>query len=229
MVALATILLARRRHQARHRRRAREGASPTSSSTGRPSAGRERGRRRCRADAQEHEPDIVMVMLDGYPGDAAARLADGERQPVRPGRLPRRADLAGLQRPAQLALELPADADDPRVDPRHASPRRANRRLVDAGVEAAGGRGFRRVADAGEALDVLHRPRLRAGLGRRRLQPHRDPPRRSLDRERGAQRDRGAGPVGHGARSRDQRGCSGPALEPPPRAASSRRSPTRRD
>jgi hypothetical protein len=28
--------------------------------------------------------------------------------------------------------------------------------LVDAGVDAVGGRGFRRVADAGEALDVLH-------------------------------------------------------------------------
>ena len=107
------------------------------------------------ADAQEHEPDIVMIMLDGYPGDAAARLATESGSPYDPDAFPDALTSLGfnVQRNSHSNYLLTPMTLASVLDMRHLV---GEPGLVDAGVEAAGGRGFRRVADAGEALDVLH-------------------------------------------------------------------------
>ena len=107
------------------------------------------------ADAQEHEPDIVMIMLDGYPGDAAARLATENGSPYDPDAFPDALTSLGfnVQRNSHSNYLLTPMTLASVLDMRHLVEEPG---LIDAGIEAAGGRGFRRVADSGEALDVLH-------------------------------------------------------------------------
>jgi len=106
-------------------------------------------------DAQETGPDIVMIMLDGYPGDAAARLAAESGSPYDPDAFPDALTSLGfnVQRNSHSNYLLTPMTLASVLDMRHLVD---VPELVDAGRDAAGGRGFRRLADAGEAFDILH-------------------------------------------------------------------------
>ena len=156
-----------------------------------------------------------MIMLDGYPGDAAARLATESGSPYDPDAFPDALTSLGfnVQRNSHSNYLLTPMTLASVLDMRHLV---GEPGLVDAGVEAAGGRGFRRVADAGEALDVLHDRGYElvwvdGGFSRieiRRVDRWIENGRPARSRS-GVLSDTVLGP-------RDQRGCSGPALEPPP-------------
>jgi hypothetical protein len=99
-------------------------------------------------------PDIVVVMLDGFPGDAAARLADQSGSPYDPDAFPDALTSLGfhVQRNSHSNYLITPMTLASTLDMRH---------LLDipqltAGSETIGGRGFRRVADESRALDILH-------------------------------------------------------------------------
>src|SRR4029079_19703512 len=107
------------------------------------------------ADAQEQEPDIVMIMLDGYTGDAAARLAAENDSPYDPDAFPDALTSLGfnVQRNSHSNYLLTPMTLASLLDMRHLVD---VPELMNAGAESASGRGFRRLADTGRALDILH-------------------------------------------------------------------------
>jgi len=107
------------------------------------------------ADAAEDEPDIVMIMLDGYPGDAAARLAAESGSPYDPDEFPDALTSLGfnVQRNSHSNYLITPMTLASVFDMRHLVD---IPELMNAGDDAAGGRGFRRLADTGEAFDILH-------------------------------------------------------------------------
>jgi hypothetical protein len=105
--------------------------------------------------AADNDPDIVMIMLDGFPGDAAAKLATQSGSPYDPDAFPDALEGLGfhVQRNSHSNYLITPMTLASLLDMRH---------LVDipslrgGGGEVTGGRGFRRVADEGRALDILH-------------------------------------------------------------------------
>jgi hypothetical protein len=105
--------------------------------------------------ARGDAPDIVMIMLDGYPGDAAARLAAKAGSPYDPDLFPDALGRLGfhVQRNSHSNYLLTPMTLASVLDMRHLI---EVPDLMAAGGDAAGGRGFRRVADDGRAFDILH-------------------------------------------------------------------------
>ena len=108
------------------------------------------------AAAGAQPPDIVMVMLDGFHGDAAAKLAEKSGSPYDPDAFPHGLEDLGfhVQRNSHSNYLITPMTLASMLDMRH---------LVDipalsgaAGDGTIGGRGFRRVADEGRALQILH-------------------------------------------------------------------------
>jgi len=105
--------------------------------------------------ADDEDPDIVMIMLDGFPGDAAAKLATQSGSPYDADAFPDALEDLGfhVQRNSHSNYLITPMTLASVLDMRHLVDMPA---LMGAGGEAIGGRGFRRVADEGQALDILH-------------------------------------------------------------------------
>jgi hypothetical protein len=105
--------------------------------------------------AAGNPPDVVMVLVDGFPGDAAAQLAAEAGSPYDPDAFPDALTDLGfkVQRESHSNYLLTPMTLGSIFDMRHLL---EVPELIEAGADAAGGRGFRRLADAGRALDILH-------------------------------------------------------------------------
>jgi hypothetical protein len=107
------------------------------------------------AAAGAQPPDIVMVMLDGFPGDAAAKLADDSGSPYDRDSFPDSLEDLGfhVQRNSHSNYLITPMTLASMLDMRHLVD---IPQLINGGGETVGGRGFRRVADESRALDILH-------------------------------------------------------------------------
>ena len=101
-------------------------------------------------------PDIVMIMLDGFPGDAAASLAAKAGSPYDPDCFPRGLTDLGfhVQRNSHSNYLLTPMTLASMFDMRHLP---TDPTFLEIGDEVGPGRGFRRVLDGSRALEDLHR------------------------------------------------------------------------
>ena len=103
----------------------------------------------------EPRPDIVVMMLDGYPGDAVTPLARAAGSPYDPEAFPAALTDLGfhVQRNSHSNYLLTPMTLASMLDMRHLVDVPG---LTDPSSGGIGGRVFRRLADQGRALDILH-------------------------------------------------------------------------